>query len=55
LDRAVAVKNFLIENGIEMNRIQYLGYGNSKMIYPDPKIEDEHSANRRVEIKIMSK
>lgn len=55
LDRAIAVKNFLIENGIESNRIQYLGYGNSKMIFPDPKIEDEHSANRRVEIKIMSK
>ena len=55
LDRAIAVKDFLIENGIEMNRIQFLGYGNSKMIYPDPKIEDEHSANRRVEIKIMSK
>lgn len=55
LDRAIAVKDFLIENGIEMNRIQYLGYGNSKMIFPDPKIEDEHSANRRVEIKITSK
>lgn len=55
LDRAIAVKDFLIENGIESNRIQYLGYGNSKMIFPDPKIEDEHSANRRVEIKITSK
>lgn len=55
LDRAIAVKDFLLENGIEINRIQYLGYGNSKMIFSDPKIEDEHSANRRVEIKIMSK
>lgn len=55
VDRAIAVKDFLLENGIEINRIQYLGYGNSKMIFPDPKIEDEHSANRRVEIKIMSK
>lgn len=55
IDRAIAVKDYLVENGIEINRIQYTGYSNLKMIFPDPKTEDEHSANRRVEIKIMSK
>lgn len=55
IDRAIAVKDYLIENGIEINRIKYSGYGNSKMIFPDPITEDEHSTNRRVEIKIISK
>lgn len=55
IDRANAVKNYLTSNGIELSRLQFTGYGNSKMIYSDPKIEDEHSANRRVEIKIISK
>ncbi|MCB9174886.1 MAG: OmpA family protein [Flavobacteriales bacterium] len=55
IDRANAVKDYLTSNGIELSRLQCTGYGNSKMIYPDPKIEDEHSANRRVEIKIISK
>ncbi len=55
IDRANAVKDYLTSNGIELSRLQCTGYGNSKMIYSDPKIEDEHSANRRVEIKIISK
>lgn len=55
IDRAIAVRDFLTSNGIDSNRIHYTGYGNSKMIFPEPKIEDEHSANRRVEIKIVSK
>lgn len=53
--RALAVKNYLVENGIESNRIQYIGYGNSKMLYPFPMKEEEHSANRRVEVKIIKK
>jgi outer membrane protein OmpA-like peptidoglycan-associated protein len=53
--RAYAVKGFLIKNGIEENRIDFKGYGNSKMLYPDPKSEFQQSANRRVEIKILSK
>lgn len=53
--RALAVKQYLVDNGIESNRIQYIGYGNSKMLYPFPMKEEEHSANRRVEVKIISK
>ncbi len=52
-DRALAVKNYLVENGIESNRIQYIGYGNSQMLFPYPMKEEEHSANRRVEVKIV--
>lgn len=54
-DRANAVKKHLVEQGIESNRMQYIGYGNSQMLYPFPMKEEEHSANRRVEIKIISK
>lgn len=53
--RALAVKDYLVENGIDSNRIQYIGYGNSQMLFPYPMKEEEHSANRRVEVKIISK
>lgn len=53
--RARAVKAYLIENGIESHRIaKFVGHGNSKMLFPDPKNEKESSANRRVEISIKS-
>ncbi len=52
--RALAVKSYLIKNGIDERRIDYRGYGNSKMLYPKPKSEYQESANRRVEIKITS-
>jgi outer membrane protein OmpA-like peptidoglycan-associated protein len=53
--RALAVKQYLVENGIEGSRIQYIGYGNSQMLFPFPMKEEEHSANRRVEVKIIKK
>lgn len=53
--RALAVKQFLVNAGIDGNRIQYVGYGNSQMLFPFPMKEEEHSANRRVEVKIISK
>lgn len=52
-DRAKAVKDYLIENGIDATRIASVGYGNTQMLHPNPKSEAEMSANRRVEIKIM--
>ncbi len=52
--RAYAVKAYLIKNGIDEKRIDFIGYGNSKMLYPDPKSGFQESANRRVEIKILS-
>src|SRR5690606_40297106 len=52
-DRAKAVKNYLIENGIDATRIASVGYGNTQMLFPQPKSQTEMSANRRVEIKII--
>jgi len=54
-NRAKAVKSYLVENGISENRIQFVGYGNSQMLYPQPKNSAEMTANRRVEIKIIAK
>lgn len=53
-NRAMAVKEYLLENKIEEKRIMFIGYGNSQMLYPNPRSEREHSANRRVEIKIIA-
>ncbi|PCJ23339.1 MAG: hypothetical protein COA97_11835 [Flavobacteriales bacterium] len=52
--RAYAVKEYLIKKGIDKERIDFKGYGNSQMLYPDPKSSYQESANRRVEIKILS-
>ncbi len=50
--RAKRVKSYLVQNGIQEDRISVKGKGNSEMIYPEPSTETEIKANRRVEIKI---
>lgn len=50
--RAKTVMKFLVENGINKKRISLMGYGNSKMRYPEAFSDAEKQANRRVEIKI---
>ena len=54
LRRAKAVYDYLIMNGIDSNRLQYQGFGRTKPI-TEERTEDERSANRRVEIRIISK
>lgn len=54
-NRAYTVKAHLIKNGILKDRVDFKGYGNSQMLYPKPKSLYQESANRRVEIKILSK
>ncbi|WP_371269949.1 OmpA family protein [Flavobacterium sp.] len=54
--RALAVYNYLVENGINKNRLQYKSFGSSKPIYAIPEKNDtERDANRRVEILILEK
>ncbi len=54
-DRAVAVMNYLIKNGIEPNRLKAVGMGAKfPLVYPE-NTESEKTANRRVEIRILSK
>lgn len=63
-NRALAVYNYLIEKGIEKERLTYKGYGESKPVMSDEQIaklasdkekEKAHQANRRTEYKVISK
>ncbi len=54
--RAKAIHNFLLNHGIEKHRLSFKGFGSSEPVYPLPeKNEAERAANRRVEIKIVSR
>ena len=51
--RAKRVYNYLVENGISKDRMTTVGFGNTKPIYPKPKLAYEEQMNRRVEIKVL--
>ena len=50
--RALAVKNFLIEKGIDADRLTSIGYGESKPIATN-MYKDGRAQNRRVEINLV--
>ena len=50
--RAAAVKNFLIEKGIDSSRLSSIGYGESKPIATN-MYKDGRAQNRRVEINLI--
>jgi outer membrane protein OmpA-like peptidoglycan-associated protein len=50
--RARSVMNYLIKRGIPSSRLKAIGYGNTRMIFPDPKNNEEMMKNRRVEVLI---
>lgn len=53
-ERAKAIKNFLVGQGIDKTRVTFKGFGSTQPIYPLPeKNEEERAANRRVEILIL--
>ena len=53
--RAMRVRNYLINNGIDSKRLNHQGHGSSKPIYKLPEEnEDQRKTNRRVEIEIIS-
>ncbi len=54
VQRARAVYNYLIENGIAAARMSYEGFGHQNPITEEHS-EDDRIINRRVEIKIISK
>lgn len=52
--RALKIFNYLRDNGIQLRRLAYKGFGSNQPIYPIPeKNEEEKIANRRVEIEII--
>jgi len=52
--RAEAIKLYLVENGIEENRISTIGFGSQKPI-SDNFSEENRSKNRRVEVRLTDK
>lgn len=52
--RAKAVYDFLVENGIDENRLSYKGFGHQFPLTQE-RTEEERQRNRRVEIKIIKK
>lgn len=55
VQRAKAIFNYLVENGIEERRLRYRGFGGRYKLFPYENDENERSQNRRVEIKILKK
>jgi len=52
-NRAKVVYDFLIKNGIEANRLNFVGFGHTQpKVFPEQNPGDEQS-NRRVEIKVL--
>lgn len=51
--RAKRVANYLIDNGIDKDRLTTVGYGNTRPIFPNAKFASEEQTNRRVEIKVL--
>ena len=51
--RAETVRNYLIENGIDGNRLKSKGFSCDKMLYPSPISARQQMLNRRVEIRIL--
>lgn len=51
-NRTLAIKNYLIKKGIEMNRISAVGYGDTKPLVPNSTDENKQK-NRRVDIVLI--
>lgn len=51
-DRSQAVVAYLVEKGIDPERLSVDGKGNTQMIYENPSTDWQNKANRRIEIKI---
>nr|WP_294861426.1 OmpA family protein [uncultured Fluviicola sp.] len=51
--RAKRVAHYLVENGIDKNRLTTVGYGNTMPLFPNAKFASEEQSNRRVEIKVL--
>lgn len=51
--RAKAAVDYIISQGIAPDRLIAKGYGETRLIIPNAKTEEEHQVNRRTEFKIL--
>jgi len=54
MERAKTVYRFLVDNGIDSNRLSYKGYGKERPIAPNDT-EENRAKNRRTEILVLEK
>lgn len=55
LNRAEVIYRYLIANGIDKERLSYVGFGKRFPIFPDEDTDEKSLQNRRVEVRIMAK
>jgi outer membrane protein OmpA-like peptidoglycan-associated protein len=53
-ERAKMIYTYLINKGIKDKRMSTIGYGATRMLFPDAYTESEMAQNRRVEINVIS-
>lgn len=51
--RAKAATAYIIEKGVQRERVLFKGYGESKLLIEDAQTEEEHQVNRRTEFKVL--
>ena len=51
--RAKLVYDYLIDNGVHPDLLQFKGYGNHEMRFPKARSAEDQEANRRVEIRVL--
>ena len=54
-NRARAVLDYLLDNGIDLSRMQYEGFGSSRKAVKPERTPEDQQKNRRVEIRILEK
>ncbi len=52
VNRAKAIYNYLVDKGIDANRLKYAGFGHRRPVVVDERNEQDAEKNRRVEIRV---
>jgi outer membrane protein OmpA-like peptidoglycan-associated protein len=55
LNRARAIAQELIKRGIKKERIQAVGFGKRKALFPREQNQEEAERNRRVEVRVLDR
>lgn len=55
VNRAKAIYHYLIAEGIEKNRLRYVGFGKRRPVVAIEKTPEDANKNRRVEIRVLKK